>query len=340
MTEKPTFEECCRKILESNGGAIADKARKLLLEDPALKNLRPPLEFISKNWRDQTPALTSLSCESVGGRKEETYDVSLAMCLMHLSFYIWDDMLDNTRCKLFKPTFFGKFGAETSLIVGGLASAKAFSILNELNLHREKRQTIFEEVWGLWTSMATAETRALTLQSEKRFYHMEKLWKINIEAKDTEASLRIGAIIGNGSRSEISHLGNYGLCLGIILKLWNDFRVSVNLTLELADKIRGKRLPYPLLWASEQSQTLRKKLDILASQDSIGQSQIKEIVEELLATRAFNHTNNCIKKYTEKAEKELSYLAKNTYTRTLQSLIEAQSQLLIESLPNSQMRES
>ena len=69
MYEKNNIEERCDKILEDNGGKIADKARTILLEDPALKDLRPPLEFISKNWRDLlTPALMSLSCEAVGGQ--------------------------------------------------------------------------------------------------------------------------------------------------------------------------------------------------------------------------------------------------------------------------------
>jgi hypothetical protein len=43
MYEKYTVEERCHKILEDNGGVIADKARTILLEDPALKYLRPPL---------------------------------------------------------------------------------------------------------------------------------------------------------------------------------------------------------------------------------------------------------------------------------------------------------
>src|SRR3989337_2992326 len=110
MYEKNNIEESCRKILEDNGGVIADKARTILLEDPALKDLRTPLEFVSKNWRNPLPpALMSLSCEAVGGQPEETHQAALSMNLMSLSFYIWDDMLDKTQFKLFKPTLYGKF---------------------------------------------------------------------------------------------------------------------------------------------------------------------------------------------------------------------------------------
>jgi geranylgeranyl diphosphate synthase type I len=131
MYEKYNIEERCRKILEDNGGVIADKARTILLEDPALKDLRPPLEFISKNWRDPlTPALMSLSCQAVGGRPDKTHDAALAMSLMNLSFYVWDDIIDNAPHKLLKPTLFGKFGEGPALIVGGLTAEKDFTILN------------------------------------------------------------------------------------------------------------------------------------------------------------------------------------------------------------------
>ena len=99
--------------------------------------------------------------------------------------------------------------------------------------------------------MAQAETVTLRLRSRGSFSPEKKFWKIKTEATDLETCLKMGAIIGNGSESEIKHLGKYGLCLGIILELWKDFHVSVNLTLELAEKIRSGALPYSLLWASE-----------------------------------------------------------------------------------------
>lgn len=332
MYEKYSIEERCRRILEEHGGLIADKARTILLKDPALKNLRPPLEFISKNWRDLTPALMSLSCEAVGGQPEEIYDSALAICLMHLSFYLWDDIIDNARSKSFKQTLFGKFGADTALIIGGLASAKGFTILNEMNMKKKRRQTITNLVWELWTVMARAETVTLKLQSQEIFSYRKKFLKIKKEAKDTETCLRIGAIIGNGSKSEIYHLGKYGLFLGTIVKLWNDFRVSINLTLELAEKIRSGKLPYSLMWASDHSETLQKRLEALIGKNSIEHIQIKEIVRETLATEVLEYTSRSVKKYMNKAKTELTYLKKSSASQTLETLIDFQTRLFMESL--------
>jgi geranylgeranyl pyrophosphate synthase len=332
LYSKSKIEERCRKILEDNGGTVADKARTILLRDPALKDLRLPLEFISKNWRDPlTPALMSLSCEAVGGRPDETHEAALALSLMNLSFYIWDDIIDKATSKSFKPTLFGKFGEGTALIIGGLASAKAFSILNQMDINKEKRETVTKLFWNLWAKMAQAEKVNLKLRNSGNFSSRKKFWKIKTEAADLETCLKIGAVIGNAAYSEVKHLGRYGLCLGIILELRKDFHVSVNLTIELAEKIRSWALPYSLLWATERSEKTRKKLEALTNRNTIEQSFIKEIVKDTLETNVLDDTLKTIQRFTKKAKKELIEMKRNRATQTLQLFVEAQPQLFIKS---------
>ncbi len=334
MYTESNLKEQCQRILEDNGGKVADKASRILLEDPALNNLRPPLEFISKNWRDPlTPSMMSLSCEAVGGQTSATHEAALAMSLINLSFYIWDDIIDKAPFKLFKPTLVGKFGESTALMIGGLASAKAFSILNQMDVDKNKRQTVTEMSWNLCTKMARAETVKLRLRNQGNISSRKKLWVIKTEAAaDMETCLRIGAVLGNGSEDEVKHLGRYGLYLGVILELWKDCLVSINLTLELAEKIRNTALPYSLLWARERSEKIRKKLENLANKNTIQPSDTKEIVENIFETKAVYNTMKIIKKFTKKAEKELSELKKNTATQTFRFFVKAQPELIIESL--------
>jgi geranylgeranyl diphosphate synthase type I len=333
MYDKNNLKERCDRILEDNGGKVADRARTILLKDPALKDLRPPLEFISKNWRNSlTPALMSLSCEAVGGRPEETYETALAMTLTSLSLYLWDDIIDKASVKSFKPTLFGKFGEGMALVIGGLASAKAFSILNHMDVDKPTHQTVNKLLWNFLVKMARAETASIRLRSQKNFSPKKKFWKIKTEAADLETCLKIGAILGNGTQSEIQHLGRYGLCLGIVLELWKDFHVSVNLTLELAEKIRKGTLPYSILWASKRSEKIRKKLEDLSSKNTIEQAHIKEIVADALETKVLENTLKTIRRFTKKGSEELIELKKNRATRTLQLIIESQPSLFIGSL--------
>jgi geranylgeranyl pyrophosphate synthase len=339
MSGKYIVKERCHRILEDNGGIVADRARRILLEDAALKDLRPPLEFVSKNWRDPlTPSLIALSCEAVGGRSDITYEAALAMSLMTLSFNIWDDIVDKAVSKLFKPTLFGKFGEGTALMIVGLASAKGFSILNQMDLDKIKRQTVTKLFWDLWAKLVKAETVNLRLRSQGNVSPRKKFWVIKMEAADLETCLRIGAVLGNGSEDEVKHLGRYGRYLGIILELWKDFHVSINLTLELAEKIRSGALPYSLLWARKRSEKIRKKLEDLANKNTIEPSDIKEIVENTLETKALNNIIRLIRKFTKRAGEELFELKKrNKATRTLKSFVEAQLHLFIESLSTFQV---
>jgi len=339
MCGEHSVKERCDRILEENGGIVADRARTILLEDASLKDLRLPLEFVSKNWRDPlTPSLMALSCQAVGGRSDVTYEAALAMSLMNLSFYIWDDIIDKALFKRFRPTLFGKFGEGTALIIGGLATAKAFSILNQMDVDEINRQTVTKLFWNLWAKMAKTETINLRLRRQGDFSPEKKLWVIKMEAVDLETCLRIGAVLGNGSEDEVKHLGRYGSYLSIALELWRDFHVSINLTLELAEKIRSGALPYSLRWARKRSEKIRKKLEGLANKNAIEPSDIKEIVEDTLETKALNHIMKSMRKFANKAGEELFQLKKRSkHTRTLKFFVEAQPQLFIESLSTLQL---
>jgi geranylgeranyl pyrophosphate synthase len=326
-------EHICNQILEENGGEVADKAKMILLEDPALKELREPLQFISENWRDLTPALMSLSCEAVGGKPEETHYVALAMCLMNLSFTTWDDIIDNVHSKTFKPTIFGKFGQGITIIIGGIASAKAFAILNDIKIESEKRKRIIELIWRLASKMATVETSTLRMRAQGTLSSNKKFWKIKSEAIDLGTCLKIGAIIGNGSNNEINHLGRYGQYLGIILALRQDFQVSVNLTLELAEKIRNNRLPYSILWATEHSKLIKLELETLKQKEIIDYASMKKFVIDLLDTGIFYHISEKINQYKKMAGSELNYIKATNTNQSLKVFVDVQSTLFQESFP-------
>jgi geranylgeranyl pyrophosphate synthase len=336
MHEKYDIEEKCRKILEDNGAIVADKAKRLLLEDPDLKNLRPPIEFVSNNWRDLTPAFMSLSCEALGGHPKKTYDTALAMSLINLTFYIWDDIIDNAHFKLFKPTLLEKFGQGTALIVGGVLSAKAFSILNTMKMEKEKCQAINKLVWQLLVQMSHTEITVLRLRKQEPLSSKAKLWKIKSEAIDFETWFKIGALIGNGSENEARRLAQYGRCLGIISELWKDFLVSTNLTTELEEKIKNKTLPYSLLWASEHSERVQKTLCNLLNEEKAEKIDIKQIVDAFLETEALNNVRKTMKRLAKQGAKALDGIQKNKAVETLLFYIEAQPQLFMRSLSSMQ----
>ena len=310
-------EQTFDQILEKYGGKIASKARVILLEDPTLKDLREPLEFLRKRWYDRTPALVRLSCEAVGGNAEDSETVALALTLMNLCFTIWDDVIDNARYKRFMPTVFGKFGQETAIILGGIASAKAFSILNK-TMQAEKRKRITDAIWKMWSRMASIESIAVEMRNKGVFRSKNKLWKMRSGAINLGTFLTIGAIVGNGSNEEINHLTMYGRHLALILGLEEDFKISLNLSVELAERIRNRRLPYATLWAVEHSAPLKTLFEKFAgnTEDSL----IEEFVEMFLSTNVGSVVSKKIEKNRKLAQLQLRTLPDTSAKDTLNLL--------------------
>jgi len=327
-----SLEEKCHRILEEKGGKTADRARTILLEEKCSVKLQNPLRYLCENWRDPlAPSMVILSCEAVGGKPDDaTYEVALAMPLMNLGFTLWDEIADKSMYKFFIPTVLGKFGESITLILGGLASAKAFSILNVMKVDQTKRQTVTEVVWNYWKTLAEAETTNLELRKRGDVMPEEKFKVREMHAVGLETSMKIGAILGDGSEDEIKHLGNYGKCLGTILEIRNDFDVSLNLTLELAEKIRSGALPYTLLWAKNHSEKLREYLSHLT--DTITPDDIKNIVEAVLETKVLEDTIRLLKTLTQMAEVELLKIERNMATSKLVFFLRAQAKIFNERL--------
>jgi geranylgeranyl pyrophosphate synthase len=332
MLAMSRLEEQCYQILEEKGGKIADEARTILLREMFLKGLRQPLRYVSNKWRDHlAPSLVVLSSEAVGGKPDEHVGpAALALSLMNLSFRLWDDVIDKTEYRRFVPTVFGKFGTGVTLIIGGLASAKAFSILSNMEIDELKREEITKLIWNYWVRMAEAETINLKLRKRANVKPEEKLKVFEMEGATPETSLRIGATLQNGSSEEIDHLGNYGRYLGVILELRKDLNASLNLTLELSEKIKNGSLPYTLLWAKNNSGRIQECLSF--DPDTVVQAKMKELVKAILETSALENISRLIKKYAVKAKKEISTLSPNKSTTTLLFLVEAQHRLFVESL--------
>jgi len=331
--KKQTPKEQIKKILEQYGGKTADKTTKILLQDPTLKELKPELEFISKNWRDVLrPAMIKLACETVEEEPQTTEDVEIAASLMNLSFYLWDDLVDNATHRLFNPTLFGKFGAGPTLIMGGIASAKAFTILNKAKMNKEKRQTIAALFWDMWAKMSTTE--AINLRTrESQYSAKDKQLKIDAEAEaDLGNCLKMGAVMGNGSENEIKSLGKYGLYLGTILELQHDFQVSANLTLELGEKVKMSTIPYTLLIAKESSTDLQEALKDIECKKIIGPKEIEKIVQLFLAANMVNKIEETIEELISKAVEELSFTNKKGASKALRSFAEVQMRFFKESL--------
>jgi len=332
MPSESSLSEKCHRILEEKGGTVADKAKAILLEDVSFEGLEPAFRYVSQVWRDPlVPALVVLSCEAVGGEpNEDACQASTAISLLNLSFRLWDDVIDRSRFMGFVPTVLGKFGDGISIIMGGVVFARAFSILSEMDKDREKRKVLNKLVWNYCRTMGKAETLNLELRKRKDARPEEKIKVFEMEAMNLETSMKIGSILGDGSKNEIEHLGKYGTYLGLILELARDLKASLNLTLELSQKVNRNALPYTLLWARDRSKKTGKRLQRLM--DECNPTNVRELVRAVLETGAVENTLSIVNELAQKATDEISSLEDSHSSAQLALLAEAQHEILTESL--------
>lgn len=324
MQKPNSAQKKFQEILDAYGGETSKKSIKILLEDPDLVNLKPFLKYISNTWRDPfVPTLINLSCQAVNGDPKDTEEVAIALSLMNLSFRIWDDIIDKTYNTRFKTTFVGEFGEANSIIIGGVISAKAFTILNELNLDAYKKQKINELTLTYWAKMAEAETSDLYKTKEK-YQAKEKMKKIKDEAINVKTCLKIGAIIGNGSVDEIDGLLEFGECLGIVLELVNDIKISMNTTLELGKKITRGKLPYFILEVKETSERMEKELERLCEKQMIEPEDIGIIVNLLVRSGVTGRTRNQVRGLIKRGKVALRCLKQIHSRDRLTALIDCQ----------------
>lgn len=329
------LEQRVAKILEVKGLTVLNEARKVMVEDVKNESLRAALQYLAERWNDTLrPSLMALSCEAVGGKPEATKSAATAMTLLCSSMNIYDHIMDRTKFKRFTPTLPGKFGDGLALIVAGLVTAKAFTVLYE-HVEKEiptaKRATVDRLFQGFLIKMSEAEAANLNLR-RRGVDVREKFRVLQMQAVDIEACTKIGATIGCGSPLEIKRLGKYGLLLGTLIALREDMWEAFNYTLELADKIKKNALPYVLTWAVNHSEKARNLLSIIAEKEKIGPDDIKKVVEAMFETGAVDHIRKLSRELVGKATNALAELRDCEAKRSLKLVVEAKESMLSKAL--------
>jgi len=328
MEDKSDVEKHFWEILNEKGDKIHEESRKILLEDIKLEDLREPLKYASENYRDLLrPTLIVLSCEAVGGDTETVFPVATTMTLLGLSLYIFDDIVDRTEYRCFVPTTVGKFGAGKTLIAGGLVTAKAFTLLNQVDLPPMQRRRLSKLFLKFLRGMAEAEIANLRLRKEGKIHAKDKLAVMRMRTVNIEACTKSGAMLGSGSQDEIRHLGELGKHLGLVLELVDDLTESLNFTLELRERMRMGSWPYTLAWAENHSDKIRNLLS-LATHKETDPVHIKKIVEGMFESGAVSHVQDLSVRFISMANQELSNLKESEAKRALRLIIEAQFSFL------------
>jgi geranylgeranyl pyrophosphate synthase len=316
------------RIIDLYGAKIAQKVRASLLEDQNLSQIKLELDYIAKNWYDPlTPALITMSFRSIKEKEKINKEIGLALGLMNLTINLWDNILDNHSTKLFKDTFYGKFGRETSLLVGGLALARANNVMLQSKIRASKKRMISTHIFDMWNILGLTEINDFKLagnHSERKFA------KIANEAIYEETLMKIGATLGGGTLRENQALSQYGHYLGIILEVVKDLELSLNFTAQLPERLSANKPPFSLLWANENSKKVNDIFQRILNKQIIQPKDIEMLVLATIQAGTIEHVLEIVEVSCQQSILEISALKDSDAKVNLKKFVGAQLQLFRE----------
>lgn len=270
MSSKKSMEKV-KNLLEKRGRKAYEIAKEQILnEEIAYEPIREALQyFIQELWHNfQHPALLSLTCESVGGKTENTTAIGVALILLTGAADIHDDIVDQSETKGSKPTVFGKFGIDIALLTGDALLLKGCTLLQKACecLPKKQGEAITNLVKEAFFEIGIAEAKEATFKGNWDLDPEEYLDIIRMKAAIADVTARIGAIIGGGSSDEIEALGKYGRALGILATIRDDF-IDVFESDELKNRAENECLPLPVLYAFRDQKVKKEITDLLRKQE-------------------------------------------------------------------------
>jgi geranylgeranyl diphosphate synthase type I len=324
MSNRKNIVLQARALLYEHGQKGLDKAREIMLQEKIpYEPLQETVQYFMASWEDVLhPALLSLSCEAVGGKPEATINVAAALVLLAGGADLHDDIIDQSVVKDSKPTVFGKFSKDLTILAGDALLFRGLYALYGAceTLPTKQKQAILELTKQAFFGISSAEAKEASLRgkidSAEEYFEM-----IKMKSAVSEATMKIGAILGEGTSEEIEALGHYGKTLGVLFTLRDEF-IDVYELDELKNRYEKECLPLPVLLTIKDS----KKANLLIKQlsGSITENHVENILDLVIDSK---ETKNLKKEMRLMVEQEnhrlqLTKLHNSAFTLLLKSMIE------------------
>jgi len=247
------------------------------------------------------PILCLAGAEAVGGDINEALPVACALEMIHTYSLIHDDLpaMDDDDLRRGQPTCHKQFDQATAILAGDGLLPEAFRIIAEISPQYTGRETVLLEVIELIATAAgyrgmvggqmldlLAEGRKITIKE------LETIHRLKTGALLT-ASARAGAMVGGGSRQEVTMLTGYGEKFGLAFQVTDDILDVEGDSAEMGKAVgadaKRQKATYPGLLGLEQAKTWARRLveAAVAEIEPLGEkaAPLQELARYLLKRR-------------------------------------------------------
>jgi len=320
-------EKIVKKIsmdLERLGRKAYEIAIETLMEEKfEYKPLHEAISYFMREWRNfQHPALLAIACEAVGGNPEKTVPIGAALVLLTGAADIHDDIIDKSKTKGSKPTLFGKFGEDISLLAGDALLFKGLMLLNSAceKLPKEKGKIVQELVKQGFFELGTAEVKETSLKGNWNLTPEEYLDIIRRKAAVAEATARIGAVIGGATPEKVEDWGKIGRTLAMLMNIRDEF-IDIFEAEELKNRRDNECLPLPMLYAMRNSEAREKIIYLLKEKELTDDDAIK-VASVVLETKEVQRLRDEMQSLIVEGSKLLNKYERCKKVNVIKSLLE------------------
>jgi geranylgeranyl diphosphate synthase, type II len=247
------------------------------------------------------PILCLAGAEAVGGDINEALPVACALEMIHTYSLIHDDLpaMDDDDLRRGQPTCHKQFDQATAILAGDGLLPEAFRIIAEISPQFSGRETVLLEVIELIATAAgyrgMVGGQMLDLMAEGRkvtIKELETIHRLKTGALLT-ASARAGAMVGGGSRQEVTMLTGYGEKFGLAFQVTDDILDVEGDSAEMGKAVgadaKRQKATYPGLLGLEQAKTWARRLveAAVAEIEPLGEkaAPLQELARYLLKRR-------------------------------------------------------
>jgi geranylgeranyl diphosphate synthase type II len=173
------------------------------------------------------PVLTLAACEAVGGKTSDAMPLACAVECIHTYSLIHDDLpcMDDDDLRRGKPTNHKVFGEGIAVLAGDALLTEAFALVAKSNPpKRYPVRQLVAELAHAAGSLRLIAGQVQDLENEERKASLDEV--ITTHKNKTGAlintSIRLGAMAGNATESQLKRLTKYGQDLGLAFQVIDD----------------------------------------------------------------------------------------------------------------------
>jgi len=301
--KKRKISETILEILKNKSTKAMEFTRKTLLEKEEIRGrLREALEYYVLDWKDYThPGLFSLACEAVHGDPDKTVGAQAVTAMIAAALDIHDDIIDGSKVKHGKSTVFGRYGQDTSLILGDVFLVSGLTLLGEMSTRlpeREARETLNSYRKSL-LELGSAHALELGLKRKTGIVPEQYMRILEMKAASGEADMRLGAIFGGGTDIEVNALTKYGRIIGILAILREEF-IDLFEAEELSHRLHNECLPIPLLY-SLQDEESKSGFQKLVKKKRLAETDVSELLETVFKAKPVKRLKRSMENMAQEA---------------------------------------